>query len=94
MERIVRVLDGVWEYRDSTCDTFENVRIPHTMQELPYNCFDERNCQCQGVYRRRLTIPADWKGRRLRVRFEGVMAQASVFLNDQPVGSHSGGYTP
>ena len=94
MQRIVQPVDGVWEYREETQDSFIPVRIPHTMREVPFNCFDETACHVRGVYRYPLSIPAAWAGRRLRVRFEGVMARAEVLLNDRPVGSHDGGFTP
>lgn len=104
MERILQKLDGVWEYREA-CNAgetseadpnarFEEVYLPHTVRALPYNCFDERLYQTRGVYRKRFFIPSDWAGRHLRLRFEGVMAEASVFLNGSPVGGHRGGYTP
>ncbi len=94
MERLVRNLNRAWEYREVSQDTFAPVCLPHTMRELPFNCFDETNYQTQGIYRRSLSIPAEWVGRRLRVRFEGVMAQAKVYCNEIPVGEHDGGYTP
>ncbi|MBE6791956.1 MAG: glycoside hydrolase family 2 protein [Ruminococcaceae bacterium] len=94
MDRIVQNLNMAWEYREVTQDAFAPIHIPHTMCELPFNCFDEKSYQTQGVYRRVIFVPADWAGRRLRLRFEGVMTQAQVFLNNTPVGAHDGGYTP
>lgn len=46
-----------------------------------------------GVYENRLTIPANWRGQRLVLRFEGVNSTAQVLLNQQYVGQHEGGYT-
>ena len=98
MERILQKLDGIWEYRglDETEPNaaFEEIRLPHTVRVLPYNCFDERSYQTRGIYRKRLYLPSEWAGRRLRLRFEGVMAEAAVFLNGSRVGGHRGGYTP
>ena len=98
MERILQKLDGIWEYRglDETEPNaaFEEIRLPHTVRVLPYNCFDERSYQTRGIYRKRLYLPSEWAGRRLRLRFEGVMAETAVFLNGSRVGGHRGGYTP
>jgi hypothetical protein len=47
----------------------------------------------RGIYRRSFTIPADWKGKRLRLVFDGVATDTDVKLNGtalQPV--HQGGF--
>ena len=38
-----------------------------------------------GLYRKVFTIPADWKGRLVRVNFDGVQCGAEIWLNGQPV---------
>jgi len=45
-------------------------------------------------YRRALTVPADWKGRRVLLHFGAVDYRASVWLNGQYVGNHEGGNVP
>ena len=47
-----------------------------------------------GWYRREFAVPAEWKGRRIRLNFGGVHPSADVFLNGERVGSHSGPYVP
>ena len=47
-----------------------------------------------GTYRRDFFVPVEWKGRHVRLVFEGVMTQASVKLNGKLVGfDNYGGYT-
>ncbi len=47
-----------------------------------------------GLYRTRFQAPAEWKGRRIRLVFEGVMTDAAVTLNTRSVGPvHQGGFT-
>lgn len=46
-----------------------------------------------GWYRKRLTVPEAWRGRRIALEFEGVFQDAEVFVNGVPVGRHRGGYT-
>jgi beta-galactosidase len=48
----------------------------------------------KGWYRRTFAVPADFSGKRLRLRFEAVYESAEVSLNGRVVGSHAGGYTP
>ena len=45
-------------------------------------------------YRRSFTVPAQWSGRRVRLRFEAVDWHAVVFVNGKRVGENKGGYTP
>ena len=46
-----------------------------------------------GLYRLRFSAPADWKGRRVRLVFEGAMTDTSVKVNGRPAGPvHQGGF--
>jgi hypothetical protein len=40
--------------------------------------FPRRSTYDQGVYRRTFTVPADWKGRGIRLVFEGVMTELAL----------------
>jgi len=46
-----------------------------------------------GWYRKSFTAPADWKGKRVSIEFEGVYRDATVYLNGQKLGTHPYGYT-
>ncbi len=46
-----------------------------------------------GWYRRTLTVPASWSGKRISVEFEGVYMSASVYINGRDLGMHPYGYT-
>ncbi len=46
-----------------------------------------------GWYRRRFTVPAAWRGRRVLVEFEGVYMDADIWLNGHDLGLHPYGYT-
>ena len=45
-------------------------------------------------YRRTFTVPAAWRGSRVRLNFGAVDHDASVYVNGRFVGRHRGGYTP
>lgn len=48
----------------------------------------------RGVYRRSFTVPAEWKGKRIRLVFEGVMTDATVTVNGVQAGpTHQGAFT-
>ena len=47
----------------------------------------------RGLYRLRFTIPPEWKGRRIRLVFDGVMTDAAVKINGRSAGPlHQGGF--
>jgi beta-galactosidase len=45
-------------------------------------------------YRKHYTPPISYNGRRFLLEFEGVSNIATVYVNGNQVGTHSGGYTP
>ena len=45
-------------------------------------------------YRRSVTIPADWAGRRALLHFQAVDYDSTVWVNGQEVGRHRGGFSP
>ena len=45
-------------------------------------------------YRRSFDVPAAWQGRRIRLHFGAVDFDATVWVNGQRVGGHTGGYAP
>ena len=82
-------------YVAEDCDTaaFTKVRIPHTVKVTPFNYFDESEYACVSAYRKEFTAPADWKGRSVRLTFEGVAHEAKLFVNGKAVFTHCCGYT-
>ena len=45
-------------------------------------------------YRRAVTIPAAWAGKRVLLHFQAVDYDSTVWVNGQEVGRHRGGFTP
>ncbi|HVU55225.1 MAG TPA: glycoside hydrolase family 2 TIM barrel-domain containing protein [Puia sp.] len=64
--------------------------FPHVMSTPPekYTAFKERNPV--GSYRRDFTVPADWKGRRIFITFDGVDAGFFLWINGKKVGYSTG----
>ncbi len=46
-----------------------------------------------GWYRKAFSVPADWRGKRVSVEFDGVYRDATVYLNGRKLGTHAYGYT-
>ncbi len=59
-----------------------------------YNYGQEKNkADEHGLYRLRFAIPSEWRGRRIRLVFDGVMTDAIVKLNGRSAGPvHQGGF--
>jgi beta-galactosidase len=47
-----------------------------------------------GCYSRMLDIPADWAGHRVKLRFDSVNSDCTIFVNGQKVDDHEGGFVP
>ena len=45
-------------------------------------------------YRRQVTIPADWVGKRVLLHFQAVDYDTTVWVNSHEVGRHRGGFSP
>lgn len=94
------LLNGVWQFHAnpgkalleplSVAGSWQAISVPgHWLMqgfEVPQNV--------AAGYRRSFSIPKDWAGRRIKLRFDGVYSDAEVFVNGQAVGHHVGGFTP
>ncbi|MBE5906323.1 MAG: glycoside hydrolase family 2 protein, partial [Lachnospiraceae bacterium] len=72
---------------------WESVRLPHTVKELPFHYFSEKDYQMVALYEKTFVAKEAWKGKRVLLTFEGVAHKAKVYCNDQLVGQHACGYT-
>lgn len=69
------------------------VDLPHTWNrgDAMYGQADYYRGLCR--YSRRLTVPAEWAGKRVFLRVEAAQTVADVFVDHQFVRQHRGGYT-
>ncbi|MCD8121375.1 MAG: beta-galactosidase [Clostridiales bacterium] len=68
------------------------VNVPHTVKEIPYDCFDQTMTCMISVYSRSFSLPS-LDGKRVLVLFEGVSACYDLYVNGKSVGSHKGAYS-
>ena len=71
----------------------ETVRLPHTVEVTPFNCFDESSYQGLFFYEKDITVPEEWQGKSVRITFEGVAHEATLYLNNKKLYTHKCGYT-
>jgi len=75
-------------------DAFISITLPHTNKLFSQRYVDNHDYQFISTYRKYLTIPEDAIGKRITIQFDGVMLMSTVYINDQLLGVHKGGYTP
>lgn len=73
-------------------DDFATVHIPHTVKEIPYDCYDDSICCMVSTYVRFFTLP-ELTGKRVAVEFEGVSDYYDLYVNGQKAASHKGAYS-
>ncbi|GGF28600.1 hypothetical protein GCM10011321_20030 [Youhaiella tibetensis] len=84
-------LDGAWRFRMEGEENWRSTNVPNPWQA---EFADLRHSFGRAVYARGFTIPADWQGREVAIRFGAVNYVCEVYLNGKLLGSHEGGYLP
>lgn len=90
-----------WDFTiDAGMRAGEKARIPvpsnwqqHGFGHYQYGYDKGPRAADTGTYRRRFTVPADWKGRTVRIVFEAAMTDTTVKVNGKLAGPvHQGGF--
>lgn len=89
-------LNGQWQFTTNAAAVssggakWDSITVPGNWDTLPaYSTHIGK-----GWYQRTFTVPTDWKGKHIRLKFDAVNETAEVRLNGTLLGSHRGGYTP
>ncbi|KAL5344123.1 glycoside hydrolase superfamily [Aspergillus crustosus] len=97
-------LDGLWKFAlatDNETETPWTSPLPKGLEApvpASYNdLFVDRKIHDHVgwvYYQRDVTIPRGWSGERYLIRFESATHEGRVYVNDELVAEHVGGYTP
>ena len=98
-------LDGTWEIIfddknqgvDDRWHLTKNYDAHPEIKEIGVpSCWEEYEKNYEGVafYRKKFTMPAQWEGQILDLKFNASNYMTQIWLNEQVVGFHEGGYTP
>ena len=84
-------LNGTWDFfaGGKAC----TIEVPYVCQSA-MSTVGQRITQDQVVYERQVSVPEEWKGRRIKLNFGAVDYQCRVWVNGALAGSHTGGQTP
>jgi len=73
---------------------FTPIALPHCAVPLSWQKWDPDSWEGEWIYRRHFTVPREWRGLRLFLHFDRVMAGATPVLNGHNLDPHIGGFLP
>lgn len=90
-----------WQFRNDDNGQSQQVTLPHDAKLMLARTTVSGHSAAQQAYypggqftyQHEFMAPASWQDQHVVVKFEGVYKNASVYLNDQLIGSHRYGYT-
>lgn len=104
--REIKTLDGLWDFVvdhdnkgigqrwwQQPLAESRSIAVPGSFNEQ-FADVDIRNHVGNVWYQRTVIIPAGWKDRRIVLRFDAVTHYGKVWVNDEEIMEHQGGYTP
>jgi beta-galactosidase len=83
-------LNGTWQFKEKENGDWKPIRVPGEWSMQGFKVDSAKFA----TYRRSFSIPSDWEGQRIKIRFDGVFSEYFVFVNGQKAGYHLGGMTP
>jgi hypothetical protein len=84
-------LNGPWQFRPGADAAPRETQVPGCWEsQFP----DLRGWAGSALYERSFTVPESFRGKRVLLHFEAVDYFTEVWINEQFVGKHEGGYTP
>jgi hypothetical protein len=91
-------LNGLWDYAIAANEApapanFEGgILVPFPIEAALSGVGQRLEATNSLWYRRRMAVPAGWRGQRVRLHFGAVDWEARLWVNGQGVGQHRGGY--
>ena len=85
----VQSLNGAWQFRFAPTGKWETVQVPGELAMQGYAIEHDKPY----TYRKTVTVPADYAGKRVILRFDGVYSYARLTVNGKFVRDHHGGFT-
>ena len=98
-------LNGLWDFALDLSDSGEERNFPQGAgfdrkilvpfaPESPFSGLGFQDFMTAVWYKKSLSLPESWKGRRVLLNFEAADYHTTVWINGKKVGEHAGGYTP
>lgn len=83
-------LNGTWKFNADSSDPklAKDIEVPGEWAMQGFKVDSGK----AATYWKKFTIPADWQGKRIRIRFDGVSSHGEFKLNGKPFGKHEGSF--
>ena len=85
----VLLLNGTWDFKYSTEDSWTTIQVPGEVAMQGFAIEHDKPF----FYRKDFTIPSDYAGKRIILRFDGVYSHAKLSVNGKFIREHHGGFT-
>lgn len=85
-------LNGKWDFRFENED-WQTINVPFVYQSKLSGINSNKPCSIVW-YRRKITIPNEWKNSLIVINFGAVDYRCRLYINGQFAGEHIGGHTP
>lgn len=91
--RMALDLGGIWDFRFRGDEGWKPIAVPASYNDQnPDPAY--RNRAGTVEYRRKITVPAGWRGMRVCLRFDAVAHNARILLGGKEIAVHRGGFLP
>lgn len=93
-------LNGLWNYTirpktEKIINSFDGkILVPFPIESALSGVKKKLKAKQRLWYQRKFTIPKTWKGKKILLHFGAVDWEATIWVNDNKVGTHQGGYVP
>lgn len=83
-------LNGTWRFNSGNKELghTENIEVPGEWEMQGFKVAKGSSA----TYRRTFTLPNDWQGNRVKIRFDGISSHAIVKVNGKITGTHEGSF--
>ncbi|HEU5102544.1 MAG TPA: glycoside hydrolase, partial [Roseiflexaceae bacterium] len=80
------LLSGMWDFRLDHETVWRPIGVPGCWEQIGVR----KDLSGPAWYRTSFSVPAEWAGRRIWLRFDAVSYHCEVFVNGQALASHTG----
>ena len=83
-------LNGIWKFSPESGDihSASEIEVPGEWAMQGFKVPKDKNA----IYWKTFTIPNDWEGNRIRIRFDGISSHGIVKVNGKTIGDHEGSF--
>lgn len=94
VERNIVSLDGEWIFnqspnKENLDEQWKNIIVPGQWLQQGFKVDDDN----AGYYRKIFSVPKSWGNLIIKLRCDGIYSQSKIWVNDELVGQHIGGFT-